>query len=106
MPTQTCLRWVPYVGGTAFQFHFELSIFVGENPDRRYSQTRMDGQWNFRKAYDEARKIRDKQDAFCAKVDTGNWAALGNGDVEFPEDLQWESLVDVLRGRVKVRILG
>jgi len=81
-----------------------LFLFLGENPDRVYGQTRMDGQWNFRHAYDEARKIRDKQNAFCAKVDANDWAGLQdvNEGGEFPEDLQWESLVDVLRGRVKV----
>lgn len=30
----------------------------------------------------------------------GRWDVLDN--TPFPEDLQWESLVDVLRGRVKV----
>ncbi|KAF4615672.1 hypothetical protein D9613_012510 [Agrocybe pediades] len=74
----------------------------GENPDRLYSQTRMDAQWNFRHAYDEARKIRDKQDEFCSKVDQGDWAGLEGSD--FPEDLQWESLVDVLRGKVRLAI--
>lgn len=64
----------------------------------------MDGQWNFRHAYDEARKIRDAQDAFCAKVDANDWTSLSRED--FPEDLQWESLVDVLRGRVKVITLA
>lgn len=66
----------------------------------------MDGQWNFRNAYNEARKIRDAQDAFCSKVEAGAWAALeSDGSITFPEDLQWESLVDVLRGRVKVSCL-
>ncbi|KAF9476425.1 hypothetical protein BDN70DRAFT_882471 [Pholiota conissans] len=73
----------------------------GENPDRLYGQTRMDGQWNFRHAYDEARKIRDAQDAFCAKAEAGAWNVL---EGQYPEDLQWESLVDVLRGRVKLSI--
>lgn len=42
------------------------------------------------------------QDAYCEK-------AIG-GDVneqlleDFPEDLQWEALVDVLRGKVKVGV--
>lgn len=63
----------------------------------------MDGQWNFRNAYDEARKIRDAQDAFCSKVEAGAWDILeADEPAEFPDDLQWESLVDVLRGRVKV----
>ncbi|KAF8897048.1 hypothetical protein CPB84DRAFT_1781415 [Gymnopilus junonius] len=70
----------------------------GENPSRVYSGTRMDTIWAFRQGYDTAHKIKDKQDAFCAKALDGQWADLG----EFPEDLQWEALVDVLRGRVKV----
>ena len=58
----------------------------------------MDTQWAFRQAYEEARKIKAKQDAYCAEVKKGHWHRLR----EFPESLQWESLVDVLRGRVKV----
>ncbi len=92
---------VRYVTPTLISSHFN----IGENPDTLYDQTRMDGQWNFRHAYDEARKIRDAQDTFCRKVEAGAWDALesDSGSIaEFPEDLQWESLVDVLRGRVKV----
>ncbi|KAH9474485.1 hypothetical protein JR316_0012944 [Psilocybe cubensis] len=48
--------------------------------------------------YNTARKIKEKQDEFCAKALDGQWKDLGN----FPEDLQWEALVDVLRGRVKI----
>jgi len=51
-----------------------------------------------RTAYTEASKLRDAQDAFCLKAASGQWAGLG----EFPDDLRWEALVDVLRGRVKV----
>ncbi|KAH7922182.1 hypothetical protein BV22DRAFT_1114028 [Leucogyrophana mollusca] len=106
----------------------------GENPSRVYSQNRMDTQWNFRRAYDTARQIRDAQDAFCARVEDGRWDAVrrmdedvvrrmdvdvttevdGDGvwddwshevaDGEFPEDLQWEALVDVLRGKVKLAV--
>lgn len=53
-------------------------------------------------SYDTARKIKEKQDAYCVKALQGQWTDLG----EFPEDLQWEALVDVLRGRVKVRSGG
>jgi hypothetical protein len=66
----------------------------------------MDGQWNFRHAYDEARKIRDAQDAFCTKAVAGEWAALEAEGAEFPEELQLESLVDILRGRVKVGLFS
>lgn len=50
-------------------------------------------------SYDKARQIKNEQDAYCAKAFAGRWNGLG----EFPQDYQWEALVDVLRGRVKVR---
>ncbi|KIK33891.1 hypothetical protein CY34DRAFT_98856 [Suillus luteus UH-Slu-Lm8-n1] len=74
----------------------------GENPSRVYGMTRLDSGWNFRAAYDSARKLRDAQDAFCAKVESNSWDDLAGKT--FPEDLQWESLVDVLRGRVKLAV--
>ncbi|KAF9220135.1 hypothetical protein BS17DRAFT_787951 [Gyrodon lividus] len=74
----------------------------GENPSKVYSMTRMDTGWNFRQAYDTARKLRDQQDSFCAKAEAGSWKELA--DSSFPEDLQWEALVDVLRGRVKLAV--
>ena len=75
----------------------------GENPDRTYSQTRMDAAWEFRKAYATAREIRDKQDAFCAKARAGELSTTEREE-GFPEDLQREALVDVLRGRVKLSV--
>ncbi|KAF5323787.1 hypothetical protein D9619_012926 [Psilocybe cf. subviscida] len=96
--------------GTEWVHWRHMKHACGENPDRVYSQTRMDGQWNFRHAYDTARILMLKQDKFCAKVAAGEWDALRSGDQdsdedpEFPEDLQWESLVDVLRGKVKLSI--
>ncbi|KAJ7154783.1 carbohydrate esterase family 9 protein [Mycena filopes] len=77
----------------------QMKHACGENPSRVYAGTRMDTQWAFRQAYNTARIIKDKQDAFCAKALAGQWTGLG----DFPEDLQWEALVDVLRGRVKVQ---
>ena len=62
----------------------------------------MDAQWNFRNAYNEAKKVRDDQDAFCQKVEAEEWDLLVGDEGKFPESLQWEALVDVLRGRVKV----
>lgn len=59
----------------------------------------MDTQWSFRAAYNEARKLKEKQDNYCAKIELGLWDDVPE---EFPQDLQWEALVDVLRGRVKV----
>ncbi|KAJ7512471.1 hypothetical protein B0H11DRAFT_1844256 [Mycena galericulata] len=77
----------------------QMKHACGENPSRVYSGTRMDTQWAFRQAYNTARIIKEKQDAYCAKALAGEWTGLG----DFPEDLQWEALVDVLRGRVKVQ---
>jgi hypothetical protein len=80
----------------------------------------MDAAWNFRRAYAEARKVMEKQDCFCRDLDArvnaksrspslwswiwmaGEKEAEWGCEDEFPESLQWESLVDVLRGRVKV----
>ncbi|THH19962.1 hypothetical protein EW146_g1322 [Bondarzewia mesenterica] len=77
----------------------QMKHACGENPSRVYSNTRMDTFWAFRQAYDKARQIKEEQDAYCSKALTGQWADLG----KFPEDLQWEALVDVLRGRVRVQ---
>ncbi|OSC98900.1 carbohydrate esterase family 9 protein [Trametes coccinea BRFM310] len=82
---------------THFRYRY-MKHACGENPDRVYSGTRMDTIWAFRQAYEKARQIKQAQDDYCAKATKGEWAGLG----EFPEDLQWEALVDVLRGRVKV----
>ena len=60
----------------------------------------MDSIWSYRWAYNEARKVQQAQDDFCALAEAGLWNELD--DQKFPDDLQWEMLVDVLRGRVKV----
>ncbi|KAH8080280.1 composite domain of metallo-dependent hydrolase [Cristinia sonorae] len=72
----------------------------GENPNSVYHNTRMDTVWAFRQAYNKARDVKNAQDAYCSKARAGQWAGLG----EFPTDYQWDPLVDVLRGRVKVHI--
>ncbi|KAJ3788928.1 hypothetical protein GGU10DRAFT_409044 [Lentinula aff. detonsa] len=72
---------------------------TGENPSRVYSGTRMDTIWAYRQGYEEARKLKVKQDAYCAKAFAGQWKDIG----DFPQDLQREALVDVLRGKVKIQ---
>ncbi|THH05912.1 hypothetical protein EW146_g9771 [Bondarzewia mesenterica] len=74
-----------------------LKQAAGENLDT-YGN-RMDSMWSFRAAYNEARKIKVAQDVYCAKAEAGLWDMI-HGD--YPENLQWEALVDVLRGRVKI----
>jgi hypothetical protein len=70
----------------------------GENPSRVYGNTRMDNIWSMRAGYEKARQIKKKQDDYCDAALQGQWEGLD----EFPEDLQWESMVDILRGKVKV----
>ncbi|KAF9268942.1 carbohydrate esterase family 9 protein [Marasmius fiardii PR-910] len=72
----------------------------GENPSRVYSDTRMDTIWAFREAYNKAALLKKQQDDFCDRAEAGDFEGLGN----FPEDLKWEALVDVLRGRVKINV--
>ncbi|GJE95451.1 carbohydrate esterase family 9 protein [Phanerochaete sordida] len=81
-----------------FRFR-QMKHACGENPDRVYSGTRMDTTWAFRQAYNKAREIKIAQDEYCSKALNGKWSGLA---AEFPEEYQWEALVDVLRGRVKV----
>jgi hypothetical protein len=59
----------------------------------------MDTVWALRSVYNKARTIKEAQDSFCQKAEAGQWDSL---DGAFPENLQLEMLVDVLRGRVKV----
>ncbi len=51
-------------------------------------------------SYETARKIKVEQDVYCSKARAGEWGAIKGQ--HFPENLQWESLVEILRGRVKV----
>ncbi|KAK7001003.1 carbohydrate esterase family 9 protein [Favolaschia claudopus] len=59
---------------------------------------RPDAIWALRAAYARAQNIKAAQDAYCQQAEANAW-----DDVDaFPENLQYESLVDVLRGKVKV----
>lgn len=78
----------------------QMKQACGENPSRVYSGTRMDTIWAFRQAYDTARQLKEKQDQYCTAALNGDWKAIEGQKI--PEDLQWEMLVDVLRGRVKI----
>ncbi|KIK64860.1 hypothetical protein GYMLUDRAFT_258822 [Collybiopsis luxurians FD-317 M1] len=78
----------------------QLKQACGEYPSHVYSGTRMDTIWAYREGYNEARKLKEKQDAYCDKAAAGRWETL---EENFPEDLKWEALVDVLRGKVKIQ---
>lgn len=74
-----------------------LKQAIGESVDN-YGN-RMDTMWAYRQAYEKASQIKASQDAYCAKAEAGLWSTI---DGNFPESSQYEALVDVLRGRVKV----
>ncbi|KAJ6515699.1 carbohydrate esterase family 9 protein [Mycena sanguinolenta] len=76
-----------------------LQQACGETPSA-YGN-RPDAIWSLRSAYAEAQNILAAQDAYCQKVEAGQWDSLG----PFPTNLQFEMLVDVLRGKVKVTSL-
>lgn len=83
-------------GSTAFRY---LKMACGENP-RKYGLGRMDEAFVFRENLDAARKLRDRQDAFCESLEADPSAEKAP---EFPTDLRLEALVDLLRGRVKLQ---
>jgi hypothetical protein len=69
---------------------------TGENIHGVYNDNRFDQAYNFRKAYSSAAALKTKQDAWCT---------VGKENTEeFPDSLEWEALVDVLRGNAKVNI--
>ncbi|KAH8825118.1 carbohydrate esterase family 9 protein [Flagelloscypha sp. PMI_526] len=84
----------------AIQVQYNGSASGGFVPWRENPTIGMDTIWHFRESYNEARKLVQSQDDYCAKAEANQWADLG----DFPEDLQWEALADVIRGRVKVNI--
>ena len=86
-----------------YVLHFELLCRRLILVARVYGQTRMDTFWQFREAYETARKIKVAQDEYCEAASTGKWDDIEGK--EFPNDLKWEALVDVLRGKVKVDLL-
>ena len=60
----------------------------------------MDNIWAFREIYDKARQLKESQDAYCGKVLNNDFVGVG----PFPEELKYEAIVDILRGRVKVQV--
>ncbi|KAI1784103.1 hypothetical protein LXA43DRAFT_902257 [Ganoderma leucocontextum] len=81
--------------------HMKSRIYrKGENP-KSYGDTRIDSVWLTRQAYDTARTIKVAQDDYCKKALSGDWGSLRTQN--FPGSLQWQSLIDVLRGKIKVQ---
>ncbi|KAI0029653.1 hypothetical protein K488DRAFT_88507 [Vararia minispora EC-137] len=101
-PTAMLLEPPLDISGTASDYvgWKHMKHACGENPARVYGDTRMDSVWAWRDAYNTARKLKEKQDSYCASVRQSRWDNLSGA---FPQDLQWQPLVDILRGKVKVQ---
>lgn len=90
--------------------HRYMKMACGENPKRVYGHTRMGNAWILRKHFAKAKELKDKQDAWCegarrvsATADDNTvrtWMAMDDNKSGFPEDLELESTVGLLRGRV------
>ncbi|GAC75374.1 hypothetical protein PANT_15c00040 [Moesziomyces antarcticus T-34] len=85
-----------------------MKMACGENARRVYKMTRFDEAWDFRRTFAAARELKNKQDAFCDSARSfsslhGAGAAPATlADAEFPDDLELEALVALLRGKVKL----
>ena len=87
-----------------------LKMAMGENQKRQFQgsttgpTTRIGESYWFRHAYDIATQIKNRQDRWCelAAIEEGR-AALTES---YPRSLEWQTLVDVLRGDVRVNIHG
>jgi imidazolonepropionase-like amidohydrolase len=82
-----------------------MKMACGENPKRVYGKigrgpfSRLGEAWEFRHAFEQARKYVDSQDDWCRLA---NEIGAENMDSYLPSELQWESLGAVLRGQVRV----
>ena len=91
-----------------------MKMACGENPRRVYKHTRMGNAWYFRKHMERAKELMEKQDAWCLKAETlrenGNAAAISGfmestlKDESAVEDLEYDSSIAILRGKVGVNI--
>ncbi|KAI0111757.1 hypothetical protein F4814DRAFT_423498 [Daldinia grandis] len=87
-----------------------LKMAMGENQKRQFQyvpggpSTRLGESYWFRKAYDNARRVKQEQDRWCEAVATAK--GLASMALEYPRSLEWQTLVDVLRGDVRVNVHG
>ena len=77
-----------------------MKMACGENA-LKYNLVRMDEAWNFRASFEKAQQLREKQDDFCTALDLGLLDHAPLEALRFPNDLELDILVDVLRGRTK-----
>ncbi|KAF2173115.1 hypothetical protein M409DRAFT_49603 [Zasmidium cellare ATCC 36951] len=84
-----------------------MKMACGENAKSVYGRvgrnfgpfSRLGEAWYFRHAFEEATKLKNAQDDWCAAADR---FGAENMDSYLPTDLKWESLSAVMRGQVMV----
>ncbi|QDS74888.1 hypothetical protein FKW77_003653 [Venturia effusa] len=88
-----------------------MKMACGENPKGLYKHTRMGNAYIFRKHMERAEELKTQQDAWClsaaAAKESGNEAAimaLTAPKAGLPEQLELDSTVGILRGKVGVNI--
>ncbi|KAI1779135.1 composite domain of metallo-dependent hydrolase [Hypoxylon cercidicola] len=87
-----------------------LKMAMGENQKRQFENsasgpsTRLGESYWFRKAYDNAARLKRDQDRWCEAASTAQ--GLMSITREYPRSLEWQTLVDVLRGDVRVNVHG
>ncbi|SNX87424.1 uncharacterized protein MEPE_06134 [Melanopsichium pennsylvanicum] len=85
-----------------------MKMACGENARRVYKITRFDEAWDFRRTFSAARDLKNKQEAFCdfarsfSSLHGPDSAPSTLAEAEFPDDLELEALVALLRGKVKL----
>ncbi|CAH0035106.1 unnamed protein product [Clonostachys rhizophaga] len=87
-----------------------LKMAMGENQKRQFQKvpggpvSRLGESYVYRKAYDNARRVKQSQDMWCEMATAK--AGRARLATEYPRSLEWQTLVDVLRGDVRVNIHG
>jgi hypothetical protein len=91
-----------------------IKMACGENPKGVYDHTRMGNAWIFRKHMSRAKDLMEKQDQWClsaeAALESGDSHAIAalvkndSGKSGLPEQLELDSSVAMLRGKIGINI--
>lgn len=81
-----------------------MKMACGENPKHPSPAngrmtSRMGESFDFRRAFEKARNLVQRQDDWCDKVEA---VGIDNMDEYLPEELEWESLAAAMRGQVHI----
>ncbi|KAI8252654.1 hypothetical protein K4K58_007742 [Colletotrichum sp. SAR11_239] len=89
-----------------------LKMACGENPKHLYGHTRLGNAWLLRQHLERARKLKSEQNAWCRTAEHVEGEGSKHGRIArfveeyggFPEDLELEATVALLRGEFNVNI--